>query len=133
MYEKLIIAALHAKRAAYAPYSNFHVGAALLTEDGKIFSGCNIESAAFSPTCCAERTAVYKAVSEGERRFAAVAIAGSPKNADPQYCYPCGVCRQVLKEFVSDDFVVIIVKTETDFRVHNFGELFPHGFGAEDL
>jgi cytidine deaminase len=132
-YEKLAQAAVDAKATSYAPYSNFNVGAALLTKSGKVYTGCNIESASYSPTNCAERTALFKAVSEGERAFAAIAIAGSPAGKAPDYCYPCGVCRQMLKEFVLDDLVVIIAKTAEDFRVHTFGELFPHGFGPEDL
>jgi len=132
-YSPLAEAALSAKENAYAPYSNFHVGAALLSEGGTVYTGCNIESAAFSPTVCAERTALFCAVSKGERKFRAIAIAGSPKDGEAQYCYPCGVCRQTLKEFVNDNFTVIIVKTAEDYRVHSFGELFPHSFGPENL
>ena len=132
-YKILVQAAIDAKTMSYSPYSNFCVGAALLAKSGKTYTGCNIESAAYSPTNCAERTAIFKAVSEGEREFVAIAIAGSHKNAEPDYCYPCGVCRQVLKEFVSDGFEVIVVKSTEDFRVHKFGELFPYGFGADDL
>ena len=132
-YEKLAQAAVDAKAASYSPYSNFQVGAALLTKDGKIYTGCNIESASYTPTNCAERTALFTAVAQGEREFAAIAIAGSPVGKAPNYCYPCGVCRQMLKEFAKDDMAVIIAKTATDYRVHTFGELFPHGFGPEDL
>jgi len=131
--QQLAQAAVDAKAMSYSPYSKFQVGAALLSKSGKIYTGCNIESASYSPTNCAERTALFKAVSEGEREFLAIAIAGSPKDQAPDYCYPCGVCRQMLKEFVQDDFVVIIAKTATDYRVHDFGELFPYGFGPEDL
>lgn len=127
-YEQLAQAAIDAKAMSYSPYSNFKVGAALLTASGKIYTGCNIESAAYSPTNCAERTALFKAVSEGERDFVAIAIAGSS-----DYCYPCGVCRQMLKEFAKDDLTVIIVKNATDYKVHSFGELFPYGFGPDDL
>jgi len=132
-HDKLAQAAIDAKKMSYSPYSQFRVGAALLTKSGKIYTGCNIESAAFSPTCCAERTALVKAVSEGEKEFAAIAVAGSPQDGEPDYCYPCGVCRQFLKEFVSDDFAVIIAKTAKDYRIHNFGEILPYGFGAADL
>jgi len=132
-YQELAQTAIDAQAMSYSPYSNFQVGAALLSKSGKIYTGCNIESASYSPTNCAERTALFKAVSEGEREFLAIAIAGSLKDQAPDYCYPCGVCRQMLKEFVADDFVLIIAKTATDYRVHSFGELFPHGFGPGDL
>ena len=125
--------AIEAKKNAYAPYSGFYVGAALLSKSGKIYTGINIESASYSPTNCAERTALFKAVSEGEREFAAIAIAGGKPRASPEYVYPCGVCRQMLNEFVDNDFKVIIAKTDDDYRVHTFGELFPHGFGPRDL
>ena len=129
--QQLATKAIAAKTRAYAPYSNFHVGAALLASDGTVYIGCNIESAAFSPTCCAERTALVKAVSEGVREFKAVAVSGGPDGAD--YCYPCGVCRQMLYEFGGDNLQVIVAKTEDDYRVHNLAELLPYGFGAKDL
>ncbi|MCL2577888.1 MAG: cytidine deaminase [Defluviitaleaceae bacterium] len=132
-YKKLAKSALDAMKMSYSPYSKFRVGAALLTKNGKIYTGCNIESAAYSPTNCAERTALFKAVSEDEREFAAIAISGAPENGEPQYCYPCGVCRQMLNEFFTDDTTVIIVKTSEDYKIHNFGELLPFGFGAENL
>ncbi|MCL2225208.1 MAG: cytidine deaminase [Defluviitaleaceae bacterium] len=132
-YENLAQAALDAREKSYSPYSNFQVGAALLTKNGKIYTGCNIESAAYSPTNCAERTALFKAVSEGEREFTAIAIAGAPQNGTPQYCYPCGVCRQMLNEFLPQNATVIIVKTATDYKAHTFSELLPFGFGAENL
>ena len=128
-YDKLAQAAIDAKEFSYSPYSEFRVGAALLTKSGKVYTGCNIENAAYSPTNCAERTALFKAVSEGEREFAAIAVAGSAKGAEPDYCYPCGVCRQVLKEFVGDEFEVIVAKTATDYKVHSFAEILPFGFG----
>jgi len=123
--------AIAAKDMAYAPYSNFHVGAALLAKDGDVYTGCNIESAAFSPTCCAERTALVKAVSDGKRDFAAIAVSGGPPGAD--YCYPCGVCRQMLYEFGGDDLQVIVAKTSSDYKIHALSELLPYGFGAKDL
>ena len=132
-YKKLAKAAIAAREMSYSPYSKFRVGAALLAENGKIYTGCNIESAAYSPTNCAERTALFKAVSEGERKFSAIAIAGGAENGEPQYCYPCGVCRQMLNEFFKNDTRVIIVKTQTDYKAHDFGELLPFGFGAENL
>ena len=125
--------AIEAKKTAYAPYSGFYVGAALLSKSGKVYTGINIESASYSPTNCAERTALFKAISEGEREFAAIAIAGGKPDANPEYVYPCGVCRQMLNEFVDNDLIVYIVKTENDYRTHTFGELFPHGFGPKDL
>ncbi|MCL2197283.1 MAG: cytidine deaminase [Defluviitaleaceae bacterium] len=132
-YKTLAAAALEAMEMSYSPYSHFRVGAALLTKSGKIYKGCNIESAAYSPTNCAERTALFKAVSEGEREFAAIAVAGAPKGGEPQYCYPCGVCRQMLKEFFRDDCEVLVVKTADDYKVHTLGEILPFGFGAENL
>ena len=126
--------AISAKALAYAPYSGFNVGAALLTKDGTIYTGCNVESAAFSPTCCAERTALVKAVSEGARDFAAIAIAGGLQGSkEAEYCYPCGVCRQILYEFGGDDLQIIVAKTCEDYRVHSLAELLPHGFGPKDI
>lgn len=130
----LAAAALSAREQAYVPYSHFRVGAALLTKDGKIIKGCNIESAAYSPTNCAERTAFFKAVSEGERDFAAIAVAGGPEDGPINFCYPCGVCRQVMAEFVNaDDFVILAVKSEDEFTEHTLAQLFPMGFGPGDL
>lgn len=132
--KKLAAAAIAAKEMSYSPYSNFRVGAAVLTKTGKIYTGCNIESAAYTPTNCAERTAIFKAVSEGEREIVAIAVAGSPANsAVPNYCYPCGVCRQVINEFATAEMEVIVAKTEDDYRVHKFAELLPHSFGPADL
>jgi len=132
-HEKLSKLAIEAKSMAYSPYSNFSVGVALLAKSGKIYTGCNIESASYTPTICAERVALYKAVSEGDREFVAIAVAGSLKDSEPNYCYPCGVCRQSIREFASDELVVIISKTATEYRVHSLGELFPHSFGPDDL
>jgi len=140
-YERLSKLAIEAKSMAYSPYSNFNVGAVLLAKSGKIYIGCNIESASYTPTICAERVALYKAVSEGEREFVAIAVTGSFNNTknnikkEPDYCYPCGVCRQSLREFVKEpnELIVIISKTATDYRIHSLGELFPHSFGPDDL
>lgn len=115
----LLDRAREAKERAYAPYSRFRVGAALLSADGRVFTGCNIENAAFSPTCCAERVAIFKAVSEGVRSFTAIAIA-----ADKAPCTPCGVCRQVLAEFGDPDLRVIL-----EGETHTLGDLLPHSFG----
>jgi len=131
--QQLAQKAIAAKKMAYAPYSNFQVGAALLSADGTVYTGCNIESAAFSPTCCAERTALVKAVSEGIRKFTAIAVAGNPMGKEPDYCYPCGVCRQMLYEFGGDNLQVIVAKTPEDMKVHSLSELLPHGFGPKDL
>lgn len=129
-YESLIKAAIEAKELAYAPYSKFRVGAALLTEEGNIFTGCNVENAAFSPSICAERTAVAKAVSEGYRNFRAIVVTGD--NGD--YLTPCGVCRQVLAEFCDlEKFVVIMANSENDYKEMKLGELFPGAFGKENL
>jgi len=132
-HEQLASLAVEAKEMAYTPYSNFRVGAALLAKSGKIYTGCNIESASYSPTNCAERTAIFKAVSEGDREFLAIAVAGSLGDKEPEYCYPCGVCRQVIKEFADDKLTVIAAKTAEDYRIHSFGELLPYSFGPNDL
>ena len=114
---------------AYCPYSGYHVGAALLTSSGKIYTGCNIENASYSATICAERTAAVKAVSEGERHFVKVAIACSGDS----YAYPCGVCRQFLNEFADDDFEVIVIKGSGEWEKSPFRELLPHGFRGKDM
>lgn len=123
----LIKKALEAKENAYVPYSKFRVGAAILTEDGEIYTGCNIEIASYSPTICAERTAIFKAISEGSKKVKTIAIV-----ADGEYTYPCGVCRQVLREFGKDS-KVIIANSQEDYREHTLEELLPHSFGPEDL
>jgi len=124
---QLIKKALEAKERAYVPYSNFRVGAAILTEDGEIFTGCNIEISSYSPTLCAERTAIFKAVSEGHRKIKAIAVVG-----DTNYTYPCGVCRQVIREF-GKDATIIIANSEDDYRLYKLEDLLPHSFGPEDL
>lgn len=135
MERKLIKLALEARKKAYTPYSNFAVGAALLCKDGRIYTGCNIENAAFTPTNCAERTAVFKAVSEGVKEFDKIAIVGGKKDAQVlDYCAPCGVCRQVLTEFVKDDeFQVILAKNENEYKIYYLKELLPLSFGPKDL
>ena len=131
----LIAAALEARKMSYTPYSHYRVGAALLAENGLIFTGCNIENAAYTPTNCAERTAFFKAVSEGIRDFSAIAVVGSPEgDVLSQYAYPCGVCRQVMMEFCSpSDFQIIVAKSESDYRIMTLQELLPEGFGPENL
>lgn len=129
-YKTLIGEAIAAKEMAYAPYSHFRVGAALLTKEGRVYKGCNIENVAFTPTNCAERTAFFKAVSEGEKNFTAIAVTG---DAD-DYLYPCGVCRQVMVEFCDlQEFQVIVANTEEDYKVFSLGELMPGVFDSEEL
>lgn len=126
---ELIEKAKEAARASYSPYSGFTVGAALITKDGKLYLGCNIESASYSPTCCAERTAFFKAVSEGEREFSKIAIVGGKELDFTDFCPPCGVCRQVMKEFCGEDFTVILGKNGEEVKTLTLGELLPFGFG----
>lgn len=134
-YPALIGEALAARELSWSPYSGFMVGAALLTASGKIFRGCNIENAAFTPTSCAERTAFCTAVSQGERNFAAIAIVGGLKGGDPvELTYPCGVCRQVMMEFCDpSSFQVIVAASVEDYKVYSLEQLLPHGFGAGAL
>ena len=135
-YKELVKMALEAREMSYSPYSNFKVGAALLTKNGKVYKGCNIENAAYSPGNCAERTAIFKAVSEGEKDFAAIAIVGGPAdNGELTICPPCGVCRQVINEFVDCDEFDIILGTNKpeDMKVYKLKELLPLGFGPGDL
>lgn len=128
-YDTLIQMAKKAKELAYVPYSGFHVGAALLAKDGRIFSGCNIENAAYTPTNCAERTAMFKAVSEGVREFSAIAIISDSK----EYIAPCGVCRQVLAEFCTPDFEIIMCRSDGAYKLATLGELLPESFGRDHL
>ncbi|MBE5878389.1 MAG: cytidine deaminase [Lachnospiraceae bacterium] len=127
---ELIHEASEARKRAYAPYSGFMVGAALLSSSGKIYHGCNIENASYSATNCAERTALFSAVASGESHFEAIAIIGGKKGEEPSdFCYPCGICRQVLAEFVSpDSFVVLVAKSETEFQEFLLKDLLPYGF-----
>jgi len=132
--KKLISYALEARRKAYTPYSGFQVGAALLDTDGKIYTGCNIENAAYTPSNCAERTAFFKAVSEGAYNFDSIAIVGGKEGHITDYCAPCGVCRQIMMEFCSPDrFKIILAKKEDDYKEFTLGELLPMGFGPKDL
>ena len=119
---------------SYAPYSHFHVGAALLTKDGKIYTGCNIENAAYGPSNCAERTAFFKAVSEGILKFDAIMVVGGPNGKIKDYCPPCGVCRQVMMEFCNpDEFKIFLPKSKDDIVEYTLKELLPLGFGNADL
>ena len=135
--ELLIEKAFEAQKFCYTPYSNFNVGAALLTSDGTIYQGCNIENAAFTPTNCAERTAFFKAISEGQMDFVAIAIVGNKsgiKQGEGDYCAPCAVCRQVMAEFCDlDTFKVIMAKDITDYKEYTLGELLPLAFTGKAL
>lgn len=135
LIQGLITTAIAARNNSYSPYSHYQVGAALLAGDGQIITGCNIENAAYGPTNCAERTAFFKAVSEGVRGFRAIAIVGSPEgNELTQYAYPCGVCRQVMMEFCNPaDFQIIVAKSKDDYHIMTLRELLPEGFGPENL
>ncbi|MBQ9119602.1 MAG: cytidine deaminase [Lachnospiraceae bacterium] len=129
----LVRVALLTRDYAYAPYSQFHVGAALLTAKGRIYTGCNIENAGYSATNCAERTAFFKAVSESEREFAAIAIAGGKKDEPADYTPPCGICRQVMAEFCGPEFPVILVRSEEEYQIYTLAELYPMGFSPKNL
>ena len=120
---------------SYAPYSHFHVSAVLLSENGNIYTGNNIENAAYTPSVCAERCAFFKAVSEGERSFTAIAVVGGPEGASEfDWCAPCGVCRQVMKEFCQDDrFQIILARSVKEYKVYTLAELLPMGFGPDNL
>ena len=140
-YKELIRSAFQARRRAYTPYSRFQVGAALLAKNGTVYQGCNIENASYPATNCAERTAFYKAVSEGVREFQAIAIVGGsvlyPKTAEENQCTdlcsPCGICRQVMREFCKPDFKIILVKSEEEWKIYTLSQLLPEGFGPENL
>ena len=127
-YIDLTEKAKQAMTTAYAPYSGFTVGAALLCADGSVYAGCNIENAAYSPTLCAERTAFAKAVSEGKRDFTAIAICGGKDGHITGFCTPCGVCRQVMAEFCKEDFKVILVKPN-GYEERTLSQLLPESFG----
>lgn len=125
---ELIALARAAMARAYAPYSGFQVGAALLAKSGAVYLGCNIENASYSPTLCAERTAFAKAVGEGERAFTAIAVAGGKEGADSRFCPPCGVCRQVMREFCSDDFRILLGRADGAVRAFTLAQLLPESF-----
>jgi cytidine deaminase len=125
-WDSLIQQAIRAGENAYAPYSNYKVGAALLTTDGKVFQGCNVENASYGPSMCAERVAVFKAVSEGYKEFQAIAVATVNGGT------PCGVCRQVLREF-APNLIVIVSDVESNYQVLTLPDLLPHSFGPEHL
>ena len=135
-YEQLIENAIEARKMAYTPYSKYKVGAALLSSDNKIITGCNIENAAYGPTNCAERTAFFKAVSEGVKDFSAIAIVGGLENETDLfsgYAFPCGVCRQVMREFCDSEFEIVVARSTDDYKVYTLGELLPESFGPDNL
>ncbi len=132
--EEMIDLAIAQLKYSYTPYSGFKVGAALLTAEGKFYTGCNIENAAYSPTNCAERTAFFKAVSEGERDFRAICIVGGKDGVLTEYAAPCGVCRQVMMEFCNPDtFQIILATGKEQYEVFSLRELLPLGFGPANL
>jgi len=128
-YKKLAKIAIDARENAYVPYSKFKVGAAVITEDDSIFTGCNIENASYGATNCAERTAIFKAISEGHKKIKAIAIVGDMST----HTYPCGICRQVIVEFATRDIDIILVKNEEDYIIKTMEEILPGAFTKEDL
>lgn len=131
----LINQALEAREMSYSPYSGFAVGAALLGKSGKVYQGCNIENAAYTPSNCGERTAFFKAVSEGEKEFTAISVVGGPKEKLPEaLAWPCGVCRQVMMEFCDPEtFVVIVAKNSDEYEEYLLKDILPKGFSPKDL
>ncbi|MDY4232049.1 MAG: cytidine deaminase [Candidatus Faecousia sp.] len=133
-HEELLKTAIEARENAYVPYSHFAVGAALLAKSGKVYRGCNVENAAYGPTNCAERTAFFTAVCAGEREFEALAICGGPAGKPvSELCAPCGVCRQVIREFCPDDFPIVLTTDGTKLYETTLAELLPLSFSADDL
>lgn len=132
---EIIEAALKAREMSYSPYSKFAVGAALRAKDGQLILGCNIESASYGATNCAERTAFFKAVSEGIKEFSEICIVGGPAGAPPvDYAYPCGICRQVMREFCKpDEFKVIVAKSVDEYKEYTLEQILPESFGPENL
>ncbi len=134
---KLVAEAFEARKKSYSPYSRFKVGAALLTSDGRIYRGANIENASYGATICAERTAAVKAVFAGSRQFVALAVVGSEQEegGDIDYAYPCGICRQFLREFLppSGDMVILVARGLEDYKETSLNALLPHSFGPSDL
>lgn len=127
---ELIKAAREAAKSAYCPYSRYHVGAALLCADGTLFTGCNIENGSYGATNCAERTAIFKAVSEGKREFTAIAIASYSEDGDASMPYPCGICRQVMSEFCEKEFIVIVCDDKNNTEKYTLEELLPKSFNV---
>ena len=131
--KELVKAAFDAMNKAYAPYSGYKVGAALLGKSGKVYSGCNVENAAYGPTNCAERTAFFKAISEGEREFSKIAIVGGKDGIVTDMFMPCGVCRQVMAEFCDGDFEIVVALSVDDFKSFTLSELLPYGFSKNNV
>lgn len=132
--QSLISSALGALERAYAPYSGFHVAAALLCGDGSVFTGCNVENASYPAGICAERSAFSAAVSSGKREFTAIAIVGGRDGKTESYCAPCGICRQVMREFCRpDEFLILLARTPEDYKEYTLEELLPESFGPENL
>lgn len=131
----LVEKAFEAQKFAYTPYSNFNVGAALLGTNGKIYQGCNVENAAYTPTNCAERTAFFKAISEGQCTFSAIAIVGNKADSEEyDYCAPCAVCRQVMAEFCDlKEFKIYLARSKDDYKEYTLGELLPLAFTGANL
>lgn len=129
---QLLDTAIAAMKSAYAPYSHFHVGAALLTESGEIYTGCNIENAAYSCTICAERTAFFSAVRDGHRKFAKIAVVGGMNGEISSFTYPCGVCRQVMREFCADDFILVFTDGKDVWEL-TLDQILPYSFSPADL
>ncbi len=126
--KELMELAIHARENSYCKYSGFAVGAALLAKSGKVYIGCNVENASFSPTCCAERTAFFSAIAAGEREFSAIAVCGGEQGKERATCTPCGVCRQVMSEFCGDDFPILLEGENSDMIEITLGELLPFAF-----
>lgn len=132
-YKELIQKAIDSMQRAYVPYSKFQVGAALETQEGKIYQGCNIENAAYTPSNCAERTAFFRAIYEGEKNFSRICVVGGMNGEIKDYVAPCGVCRQVMMEFCTSDFEIILAKSEKEYKVYTLKEILPEGFGPDNL
>ena len=130
---ELMRLAEEARKFSYCPYSHFAVGAALLSKSGKVYTGCNVENASYTPTNCAERTAVFKAISEGEREFVAIAVIGAPEGEKGKFCAPCGVCRQVLREFCNPFTFRVLLGSTDEVKSYPLGELLPASFSPSDL
>lgn len=132
--KSLIEKALDMRNSSYVPYSHYRVGAALEASDGRFFSGCNIENSSYGASNCAERTAFFKAVSEGVHSFKRIVITGGPEEGELQYATPCGICRQVMREFCDpDNFEVILAKSTEDYKIYTLAQLLPESFGPENL
>ena len=133
-YSQLISKAVEASKKAYAPYSHFHVGAAVLVESGAVYAGCNVENASYGAAICAERNAITTAIANGERKLSAIALVGGMDGDFADYCSPCGICRQVMREFCDPaKFSVVLAKSPTDYKVLTLAQLLPESFGPESL